>query len=150
MRLTMIPLCNFCANVCKSKVFYLILLSIVYTVLVILSILLSRLFGMAMILKVYVGIIRRRWKAYCRGGQEDLMDGFEISSPIPICWTPQRLEEFARLLQEASAEETAFQPITANLPRWNSDFKARPYTGERLSNEGNFWKTDHNSTIITP
>jgi len=37
---------------------------------------------MAKILKVYVGIIRRRWKTYCRGEQEDLMDGFEISSPI--------------------------------------------------------------------
>jgi len=41
-----------------------------------------------------------------------------------ICWTPQRREEFAKITQEAQPEETAFQPIAANLTRWNSDFKA--------------------------
>ena len=41
-----------------------------------------------------------------------------------ICWTPQRRDEFAELVQDALPEETAFQPIAANLPRWNSDFKA--------------------------
>ena len=41
-----------------------------------------------------------------------------------ICWTPQRREEFSRLTHEATPDETAFQPITANLTRWNSDYKA--------------------------
>jgi len=41
-----------------------------------------------------------------------------------ICWTPKRREEFAKITQEAQPEETAFQPIAANLTRWNSDFKA--------------------------
>jgi len=41
-----------------------------------------------------------------------------------ICWSPQRREEFTLITQEALPEETAFQPIAANLTRWNSDFKA--------------------------
>ena len=41
-----------------------------------------------------------------------------------ICWTPQRQEEFAKITQEGQLEETTFQPIAANLTRWNSDFKA--------------------------
>ena len=41
-----------------------------------------------------------------------------------VCWTPQRRDEFAELVLEASPDESAFQPIAANLTRWNSDFKA--------------------------
>ena len=41
-----------------------------------------------------------------------------------ISWTPQRRKEFAKITQEAQPEATAFQPIAANLTRWNSDFKA--------------------------
>lgn len=41
-----------------------------------------------------------------------------------ICWTPQRRDEFIRLTQESSSEDSTFQPIAANLTRWNSDFKA--------------------------
>ena len=76
-------------------------------------------------LQCFGHIINLAVKAFLLGLKEDKGPYSRLKAVITyICWTPQRRNEFKKIAQTDSPFETAFLPITNNVTRWNSDFRA--------------------------